>query len=412
MSMSIAVMDRWLARLTERDVVVYVKRLSANDTSRTGGHQAGTYLPKALTFRVVPGLDRRAELNPREPVAVRVVAPGNGRTDGNLIYYNNKRRTPEGTRDETRITGFGGEGSPLLDPENTGALVIFAFVRGSDGLTCEIWVCRNSTEEDRLECYIGEVEPGAAAIWEPRANVLEVLRKSAGTSCVLSPDQIPETWMTEFPTGAEIIAKTLELLPGKGLGPDDRLVRRRACEYEVFRSLEQVREMPAIREGFRTLDAFVDLAQTVLQRRKARSGRSFELHVKAVLEEEGFVEGRDFGYNIESEPRRRPDFLFPSTEAYRDPSFPADGLAMLGVKTTCKDRWRQILNEAKSDRIPTKHLITLQEGVTEKQHEEMARSGVRLVVPSSLHHAYPEVVRPRLMTLRDLLSHLRTVRCR
>jgi hypothetical protein len=58
---------------------------------------------------------------------------------------------------------------------------------------------------------------------------------------------------------------------------------------------------------------------------------------------------------------------------------------MLAAKTTCKDRWRQILNEA--DRIPAKHLLTLQEGVSEGQFREMNDAGVRLVVPRALHDA-------------------------
>ena len=71
----------------------------------------------------------------------------------------------------------------------------------------------------------------------------------------------------------------------------------------------------------------------------------------------------------------------PPKADYQDPGFPATRLRMLAVKTTCKDRWRQVLNEAA--RIPAKHLLTLQEGVSENQFREMTESGVRLVVPNS-----------------------------
>lgn len=88
--------------------------------------------------------------------------------------------------------------------------------------------------------------------------------------------------------------------------------------------------------------------------------------------------------------RRRPSqkviktrFPFPSAGAYHDTEFPVENLRMLAVKTTCKDRWRQILNEA--DKIHQVHLFTLQEGVSLAQYREMRESGVRLVVPSSLH---------------------------
>ena len=45
-------------------------------------------------------------------------------------------------------------------------------------------------------------------------------------------------------------------------------------------------------------------------------------------------------------------------------NFDSNKLTMLASKTTCKDRWRQILNEA--DRIKIKHLFTLQQGISKK----------------------------------------------
>jgi hypothetical protein len=80
---------------------------------------------------------------------------------------------------------------------------------------------------------------------------------------------------------------------------------------------------------------------------------------------------------------------------------------MLGVKTTCKDRWRQILNEA--DRIDTKHLITLQEGVSIDQFKEMQSANVRLVVPTPLHRSYPEKIRHELISLADFISETKSI---
>lgn len=78
---------------------------------------------------------------------------------------------------------------------------------------------------------------------------------------------------------------------------------------------------------------------------------------------------------------------------------------MLAVKTTCRDRWRQILNEA--DRIPAKHLLTLQEGVSEGQFREMTGAGVQLVVPAKLIDAFPKSVRPHLQTLESFIGDVR-----
>ena len=78
---------------------------------------------------------------------------------------------------------------------------------------------------------------------------------------------------------------------------------------------------------------------------------------------------------------------------------------MLAVKTTCKDRWRQILNEA--DRIRIKHLLTLQEGVSQNQFAEMEAAGVQLVVPEGIRNSYPEGVRQRLQSLESFIADIR-----
>lgn len=52
---------------------------------------------------------------------------------------------------------------------------------------------------------------------------------------------------------------------------------------------------------------------------------------------------------------------------------------MVGVKTTCKDRWRQVL--AEGTRIETKHILTLQRDISENQLTSMRDHKVQLVVP-------------------------------
>ena len=113
----------------------------------------------------------------------------------------------------------------------------------------------------------------------------------------------------------------------------------------------------------------------------------------------------DFQHGPQSEPGKRPDFLFPSQAAYRDPNFPEARLRMLATKTTCRDRWRQVINEA--DRIPVKHLLTLQEGVSEAQFREMAQANVQLVVPEPLIAKFPASIQAHIMTLESFFGDLR-----
>ena len=227
------------------------------------------------------------------------------------------------------------------------------------------------------------------------------------TDCRLGPEKIPEAWLEKFPPGIEIVEKSVELCPVVSLGPDSRLLKRRDCEFDVFLSLEEAVELPIIKEGFTDIDEFISHAQSILQRRKARSGRSLELHLREIFFEEGLQEDVDFSYQAETEAKRKPDFIFPSRTTYRNLDYPDDRLRMLGVKTTCKDRWRQILNEAA--RIKTKHLLTLQEGVSINQFREMRGSNVQLVVPASLHSKYPAAIRSDLLTLEEFVSEIKSL---
>jgi len=97
--------------------------------------------------------------------------------------------------------------------------------------------------------------------------------------------------------------------------------------------------------------------------------------------------------------------ILPNKRAYDDPDFPTERLVVLAMKTTCKDRWRQVLNEAR--RIKRKHLLTLQPGISGKQLDAMWNSGIQLVVPKSLHSKYPKESSMRLLSVSDFVEFAR-----
>jgi hypothetical protein len=80
------------------------------------------------------------------------------------------------------------------------------------------------------------------------------------------------------------------------------------------------------------------------------------------------------------------DFLVPGIDEYRNPAFPVGLLTMLGVKSSCKERWRQVLAEA--DRIEHKHLLTLEPGISTNQTDEMRAKRLQLVVPEPVHATF------------------------
>lgn len=407
--MALVDLSDWLTEWTETGSIWYLKRLAANDTLASRSHQVGPYIPKELLFEVFPALDDPERKNPDVAVEAFIDSHADHR-QVRVVWYNNALHEADGTRNEARITRWGGSSSAVLDADSTGALTVFVFrPPAPDGSReLRIWVCSHATEEDLIEERISPVEPGQRIVWRP--NVTDVQRvleiaKGKVPSCRLTREQLPPGWLTVFPAAIDIVRKVRELRPLPAECPDVRLVRRRECEFELFQSVEEAIETGNINRGFLSVADFLTHAQRLLQRRKARSGKSLELHTKELLIEEGLVLNQDFSHNPESDHGRRPDFLFPSEAAYKNPSFPDGRLRMLAAKTTCKDRWRQILNEA--DRIPQKHLLTLQEGVSENQYAEMKAAGVRLVIPIPLIERFPQAIQPELVTLEQFIESVR-----
>lgn len=107
-----------------------------------------------------------------------------------------------------------------------------------------------------------------------------------------------------------------------------------------------------------------------------------------------------------TENKLKPDFIFPGIHQYHDADFPQASLTMLASKSTCKDRWRQILNEAA--RIPDKHLLTLEPSISEDQTRQMQTERVQLVLPQSLHPSYTKTQQVWLMNVRSFIRLVRT----
>ena len=415
--MALADLTDWVDTFGQAGAVWYAKRLSANDTLATGAHQAGPYIPKELLFDLFPQLKLPQLENPRVNFQLYIDSHISEFSDRQVtaIWYNNRLRG--GTRNESRLTGFGGIASALLDPENTGALAVFAFYQPKDqgSIECHVWVCDDEVQSDLFEERLGPVEPGSYVIWRPGIHPAQTdLFGTAAVvhgSCWLTSDKLPPDWLIKFPSGWDIVNKVIDLRPATGTEVDKRLLRRRDCEFEMFKSVEQEFYKERISGGFTTMNEFISLANTVLQSRKSRSGKSLEYHTITILREEGFVQDMDFAWNPDID-GKRPDFLFPSKEAYFDAQFKRENLAMLAAKTTCKDRWRQIRNEVDRDKVPELHLLTLQEGVSANQFNEMKAEGIQLVVPLGLHRSYPDGVRDQLLSVDNFLTLLREKRHR
>ena len=79
------------------------------------------------------------------------------------------------------------------------------------------------------------------------------------------------------------------------------------------------------------------------------------------------------------------------------------------AKTTCKDRWRQVLNEADRLRDKPKYLCTLQQGISGAQMDEMQTENVILVVPRPYIRTYPADRQDRIWTLAKFVQYLKSI---
>lgn len=183
--------------------------------------------------------------------------------------------------------------------------------------------------------------------------------------------------------------------------PDIALMAWIEREEILFRTLERYLIAERLAEGFDgDVDGFISFSLSVQNRRKSRAGMALENHIEILFKECGVKYSR----NPKTENNARPDFIFPGIKEYRDHEFDALLLTMLGVKSTCKDRWRQVLSEA--DRIDQKHLLTLEAAISENQTDEMKAKRLQLVLPSPLHPTYSDTQRSWLMTVADFTAHV------
>ena len=260
-------------------------------------------------------------------------------------------------------------------------------------------------DDDQLEMHVQDYTEGEH---RPVGYAERIILEELGIETVETAD---ENWLEvmvdrfggAFPTTKAFSAFARETAGDLNVvdDADAALIEWLDHEERLFRLLERHIVGEEIRNGFEDVDSFVSFSLSVHNRRKARAGLALENHVQHAFEAHGVA----FCRGCETEKRKRPDYLLPGKQFYRDPLHPADRLAMLGVKSSCKDRWRQVLSEA--DRIPVKHLLTLEPGISENQTDEMQSAMLRLVVPRGLHVTYTAAQRDWLMGFDDFIRFAR-----
>lgn len=205
----------------------------------------------------------------------------------------------------------------------------------------------------------------------------------------------------QFPSTREFSEYARSTLPNTDPSGDPDVILMQWIEREesLFRIFEKHLISERLSQGFDgDVPAFLQFSLSVQNRRKSRAGQALENHVEQLL----LCRGIRYERTAITENRSRPDFLFPGSAAYHNPKFDRKLLTMLGVKSTCKDRWRQVLSEASE--IPQKHLLTLEAAISENQTHEMQAQNLQLVVPKPLHSTYSPQQQKWLMSVAEFIE--------
>lgn len=368
----------------------YCKFLSANDSGATGGHQSGILISKsARDMLFYPGVEKE----PIKKRAVEIYWQDSFKTESCFTYYQSKN--------ELRITRFG-RNFPFLQPDSTGDLFVLVerskdqyqgfFLKTDDEINQFLDAFGMSSTETNCLIDIKRMAPEKREEKEIRTFIAQ-LKEEFPSSEVMSG---------EARKIQNFVYNHLEYME---TDPDKKLIEWTRMEYTLFRALENARYGGKIAQGFSSVDEFISVANKVLNRRKSRAGKSLEHHLAALFD----ANHLKYSAQAITEGHKKPDFLFPSEHAYHDPCFPERKLITLAAKTTCKDRWRQVLNEADRLRNGIKYLCTLQQGISPAQLNEMQSEKVILVVPAPYIKMYPAEKRSDIWTIKKFISFVKEI---
>lgn len=331
--------------------------------------------------------------------------------EGNMSWYDS--RANHKTRTEWRLyysdnSIIGREGKA-----KAGDSIIIAFKENITSAVIFI-APAGSTSENQLRWLFGiqsERQPqfGTAIVNESqvvdmsRARILE----AAGVEIAVQDDSLLQRMLELFGEKFPSTAKfgnfiRQEVSEIKAIdGSDKAIMSWMEKEEYAFRVLERHIVNKRLENKFSDVDDFVSYSLSVHNRRKARAGLAFENHLSEIFRSYEL----SFERGVTLEAKAKPDFLFPSREKYYDREFPQELLTLLGAKTSCKDRWRQVL--AEGVHVRDKHLVTLQPSISTDQLQQMRSHNLQLVIPEAVHPSYPLSERNHLWTLESFITMVR-----
>lgn len=363
----------------------FCRFITANDVNLTS-HQCGFYVPKEAQSLL---FDEPGQKGSNKQKLVKIRWQDSFETDSRFIYYGT------GSRNEYRITRFG-HGFPFLTADYVGSLLVICKME-DDYYTGTIL----EHDEDIEEFFSLYNLPAEKTNHLINKNVaaspderLDGLFQQVVDMCERFPDTVAMSKLARDLHNGNYGWTSEDIISD----PDKTLLRWIDTEYKLFHYFEERFYKPIYTSPFQNCQTLIDFANEILNRRKSRAGKSLEHHLSTIFTSSSLR----FDEQKVTEDNKKPDFIFPGIAEYHNFLFPAEDLVFLGAKTTCKDRWRQVLSEA--DRIDTKYLFTLQQGVSTSQLQEMKHSNLILVVPASNKPCFDPAFRDDLFSLGEFID--------
>jgi hypothetical protein len=390
---------------------VAAKRLSAVETDPDTSHQHEFNGVKGLTS-ILGEPDGKKNYSARYLYAADEELSLS--EDGFVTWYDARQKAREERgvmRWEHRLYYSPNE---VMELAREGDLLVIAKQKEVESLL--VIVCKQGTTVERQLILLFDLHDVESEVFEVRSerdldhDQLEFYKRwileSIGVVVEETEESFLEDMIRRFPKGfpttrifSEYARKSLSIEPRDSL--DEALMAWMEREEMLFRTYERYWAKQRLKEGFSEVDDLVQFSLSLLNRRKSRVGHALENHLSALFD----VCGVRYSRTPVTENKSKPDFLFPGQPEYHNPAYDVSRLTMLGVKSTCKDRWRQVLSEA--DRIERKHLLTLEVAISEGQTDEMRERKLQLVLPRRLHATYTEKQQQWLMDLGGFVDLIR-----
>lgn len=329
--------------------------------------------------------------------------------DGTLTWYDAREMHP--VRSEyrmyfptTTVSSCAAEGDLLVIGKRPDNNVLVIIAQGGSTIANQVlWLFHVDLQGSYAFSIREELETEQDRIEFTSRFILEQIGIPVETTADTFLDTMLQRFGAVFPPTRQFSEYARSTLDGVDpvSAPDAALMAWMEREEILFRTMEKHLLGERLMQGFQNdVEGFLEFSKSVQNRRKSRVGFALENHVEVILRHGQVLYSRA----SLTEGRCRPDFLFPGVDCYRDASFDPCLLTMLGAKSTCKDRWRQVLTEA--TRIQRKHLLTLETAISRHQTDEMQSQSLQLVVPRSLHRTYDGVQQGWLLDLATFIGLL------